>query len=213
MSMIATIRRTLLATVLMTLGSAAHANEETLRFKVYLGQDPIGEHSFSLAGQDERRVRSEARFDVDFLVFTAYRYRHLSRELWRDGCLQRIDSSTDDNGTDFEVQGERRGDALTLEINGDTRELSDCVATFAYWDRGVLERPRLLNPQTGELVSARLIPEGKDQRSFRGRDIDAERFRLRAEDLDITLWYTPSGEWIGLESDTGGGRMLRYERV
>jgi hypothetical protein len=213
MIMIVATLRALFAAVLLTQGIGAHANEETLRFKVYLDQNPIGEHSFSLAGKDEKRVQSEARFDVDFLVFTAYRYRHWSRELWRHGCLQRIESTTDDNGDDFEVQGERQDGALSLEINGDTRELSDCVATFAYWDRKILDRPRLLNPQTGELVSARLIPEGKDQRSFRGREIDAERYRLRAEDLDITLWYTPSGEWIGLESDTGKGRMLRYERV
>jgi hypothetical protein len=43
--------------------------------------------------------------------------------------------------------------------------------------------------------------------------VEAERYRLRADDLDITLWYTPDGDWIGLESDTGKGRMLRYERL
>jgi hypothetical protein len=207
--------RTLVAAILLALGTgaAATAGDETLRFKVYLGQDPIGEHNFALTGDTEKRVRSQARFDVDFLVFTAYRYRHESRELWRDGCLERIDSSTDDNGTDFEVQGIRSGGTLALEINGDENEITDCVGTFAYWDRRFLDRPQLLNPQTGELVSARLTPEGSDQRSFRGQEIEAERYRLRADDLDITLWYTPSGEWIGLESDTGRGRILRYERV
>jgi hypothetical protein len=196
------------------MSGAASASAETLRFKVYLDDDPIGEHSFQVSprGQEEQ-VLSRARFDVEVLIFTAYRYRHESRELWRDGCLERIQASTDDNGTDFAVDGRRVGGALAVEINGQPERLPACVSTFAYWDRDLLERPRLLNPQTGELVKARLEPEGKDRRVYRGREVQADRYRLKADELDITLWYTSNGDWIGLESDTGKGRTLRYERL
>lgn len=196
-----------------TLIAAPAGATETLEFKVFLGDDPIGEHRFELTGDAERRVLSEARFDVSILIFKAYRYRHQSREVWRDGCLTRIDSTTDDNGTDYQVRGARRDGTLALEVNGTEATIPTCIGTFAYWDRAWLDRPRLLNPQTGELVQTRLKPEGSDRRSFRGQTVDAERFRLQAEEMDITLWYTPDGEWIGLESDTGTGRTLRYERV
>ena len=59
----------------------------------------------------------------------------------------------------------------------------------------------------------RLEPQGRERRTYRGREVEAERYRLKAEDLDITLWYTTDGDWIGLESDTGKGRLLRYERL
>jgi hypothetical protein len=205
----------LLVALLATTSTAfASTAPQTLRFKVYLDESPIGEHSFELtAGGTEKRVVSRARFDVNLLIFTAYRYRHESQEQWRDGCLERIQSTTDDNGKDFRVQGQRIADALKLEVNGKPERLPNCTSTFAYWEPDFLKRPRLLNPQTGELVDVRLEPQGRERRAFRGGEVNAERYRLKAEALDITLWYTADGDWIGLESDTGKGRMLRYERL
>jgi hypothetical protein len=205
----------LLGVLLAATGAASGTSaQQTLRFKVYLDQSPIGEHSFELASDGkERRVVSRARFDVNLLIFNVYRYRHESREQWRDGCLERIRATTDDNGKDFRVQGRRTGDALQLEVNGRPDRLPACVSTFAYWEPDFLERPRLLNPQTGEMVEVRLESDGREQRSYRGRRVEAERYRLTADDLDITLWYTAEGDWIGLESETDSGRMLRYERL
>jgi hypothetical protein len=202
---------------LLAVTSVAFATTDqhkTLRFKVYLDQSPIGEHTFELTtGGPERRVVSRARFDVKLLIFNAYRYRHESREQWRDGCIERLQSTTDDNGKDFRVEGERIADALRLQVNGKPDRLPACVSTFAYWEPSFLNNPRLLNPQTGEMVDVRLEPLGRERRSYRGREVDAERYRLEADGLNITLWYTPEGDWIGLESDTGKGRTLRYERL
>ena len=87
-----------------------------LRFQVYLDDKPIGEHSFRIAdGGDMTRVSSRAAFDVDFLFINAYRYRHNSNEVFRDGCLAEIDASTDDNGKQFRVAGSTVGDAFRIE--------------------------------------------------------------------------------------------------
>jgi hypothetical protein len=197
-------------------GSLVSASE-TLRFRVYLDKDPIGEHSFQISpgpsGEQVEQVLSRASFDVDILFFNAYRYRHESRELWRDGCLDRIRSNTDDNGKSFRVEGERRADALSLEVNGDAQRLAGCVGSFAYWNPKLLSQPRLLNPQTGELVNARLEPAGSERRVHQGREVMARRYRLNADRLAISLWYADDGAWIGLESDAGKGRTLRYERI
>jgi Domain of unknown function (DUF6134) len=205
----------LLGTLLGVTGAASGTSaQQTLRFEVYLDQSPIGEHSFELATEGtEKHVVSRARFDVKLLIFNAYRYRHESREQWRDGCLERIQATTDDNGKDYRVRGQRISDTLSLDVNGRSDRLPACVSTFAYWEPDFLKRPRLLNPQTGELVDVRLEPEGRERRSDRGREVDATRYRLKADGLDITLWYNAEGDWIGLESDTGKGQTLRYERL
>ncbi|MFY9975668.1 MAG: DUF6134 family protein [Chromatiaceae bacterium] len=204
-----------LGALLISTGSAvASPSQQTLRFKVFLDQSPIGEHNFELtAGDSGKRVVSRAEFDVKLLFFNAYRYRHESREQWRDGCLERIQATTDDNGTDYRVQGRRIADVLSLQVNGKSERLPACVSTFAYWEPDFLKRPVLLNPQTGELVDVKLEAQGWERKRFGGREVDARRYRLRADDLDISLWYTTEGDWIGLESDTGKGKMLRYERM
>jgi hypothetical protein len=124
-----------------------------------------------------------------------------------------IHASTDDNGKAYRIEGEREPQALSLKVNGDAKDLPRCVSTFAYWDRDFLKQRRLLNPQTGELMDVRVVPMGTEQRVFRGREIQAEGYRLQAEQVDIVLWYTRDGRWIGLESDTGKGRTLRYEPI
>lgn len=203
-----------LVPLLVAFTASAGAASETLRFRVYLDQDPIGEHSFRISAADNGyQVVSQASFDVDILIFNAYRYRHESREQWRGGCLERIRASTDDNGKAFQVEGTRAADGLSVAVNGDARRLPGCIGSFAYWDADLLRQPRLLNPQTGELVSVRLEPAGSDRRRLNGREIPAQRYRLRAENLDISLWYSADGDWVGLESDTGKGRILRYERI
>ena len=150
----------------MTLGSAALAlltawaptqANEVLRFQVYLDDKPIGEHSFRIAeGGDTTRVSSRAAFDVDFLFINAYRYRHNSNEVFRDGCLAEIDASTDDNGKRFQVEGSTVGDAFRIERKDGTEQAPGCVKTFAYWDQSFLEQRRLLNPQTGDLEDVRV---------------------------------------------------------
>jgi len=62
-------------------------------------------------------------------------------------------------------------------------------------------------------VNVRVESLGTEERMMQGRKVAAERYRLRAEKLDISLWYTPDGRWIALESDTGKGRTIRYERI
>lgn len=104
------------AAFVFSLGPTQVSATETLRFRVYLGQDPIGEHSFQISpGPSGEQVLSRASFDVDILFFNAYRYRHESRELWRDGCLERIRASTDDNGKSFKLE-----DGTWIGLESDT---------------------------------------------------------------------------------------------
>jgi hypothetical protein len=201
------------AALAMTMLSPLQANE-LLRFEVYLDDRPIGEHSFRIADSgDTTRVTSRAAFDVDFLFINAYRYRHSSDEVFRDGCLTEIDARTDDNGKRFEVSGTEEGDAFRIERNDAVESASGCVRTFAYWDPALLEQRRLLNPQTGELEPVQMRSEGRDRIQVDGREVTADRYALQTDELTIELWYNNALGWVGLESDTGKGRRIIYRRM
>jgi len=56
---------------------------------VLVDDDKIGYRRFELADLgDERRVRSEAKFDVRLLFVNAFRYRRENTEIWSDGCFR-----------------------------------------------------------------------------------------------------------------------------
>jgi hypothetical protein len=194
---------------------AAPDGPRVVSFDVFLGDRAIGYQRFLLSGRGgEMRVESRAEFAVKLLGITAYGYDHRNVEVWRDGCLRSIESTTDANGERYRVQGRSSGDAFVVAAASGERQLPKCVGTFAYWDRAQLSnRTRLLNPQTGEYVTVALSPLGEGTVVVAGRPVPVERYALRGPDLDITLAYASgSGEWLALESRLDGGRLLRYVR-
>ena len=197
------------------LGAGSATATEQLRFHVYLDDRPIGEHSFRIADSGPTtRVSSRASFDVDFLFINAYRYRHSSDEVFRDGCLTTIEASTNDNGKRYQVSGEAVGNAFRIQATDGSERANGCVKTFAYWDKDFLRERQLLNPQTGDLEPVRVQPKGRGSITMEsGRELPAERYALTTDELTIDLWYNDELGWVGLESDTGKGRRIIYRRV
>jgi len=36
------------------------------------------------------------------------------------------------------------------------------------------------------------------------------RYRLTADKIDIEVWYSGNDQWLGLQSTTDKGRLIRY---
>jgi hypothetical protein len=194
---------------------AATSGQQDFRFRVLLDDDEIGTHHFRINREaGEETVEIDAEFKVKFIGITVYSYVHNNRELWRNGCLQRIESRTDDNGDLFAVDGSNEGNnRFQLATQDGERELAaDCVMSFAYWNRDYLGQARLLNAQNGEFLEVDVESGGIERLRLDAREVPAERYRLRnrERDVDITVWYEQqSGEWLFLESRVDG-RVIRY---
>jgi hypothetical protein len=202
----------MLSTAALAVSLAEASANRTLLFDVFLDGKRIGYHRFEIAGQENNAaVRSEASFDVKFLFVTAFSYRHNATENWSGGCLDEIEARTDSNGKELSVVGERTGDAFVIDTGEREAKLPECVMTFAYWNPGFLEQPRLLNPQTGEYLEVEVEELGRDVLRLDGREVPARTVRLTARQMDITLWYSENSEWLALESVAKGGRIIRYE--
>ena len=195
-----------------TAATAQDAEDRTLVFDVFLDGKKIGYHRFEIDGpRSNAAVRSEASFDVKFLFVTAFSYRHTATESWSNGCLDEIEARTDSNGKKLNVSGERTDGGFVVDTGDVAAELPSCVMTFAYWNPGFLEQPRLLNPQTGEYLEVEVQELGRDTVRLEGREVPARSVRVTARQMDITLWYSENAEWLALESVAKGGRIIRYE--
>lgn len=183
------------------------------RFTALLDNDVIGYQTFRLIDRGaEKVVVSEARYNVKFLFMNLYNYTHEDKEVWRDDCLSRIDSRTNDNGSRFFVRGEREQSRLALETVDGSEQLPGCVLTFAYWNPRILQAKRLLNAQTGEYLNVEITAQGDDTVTARGRKQRAQRYRIKTRKFTIDLWYSQQQEWLALETTTESGRRLRYRR-
>jgi hypothetical protein len=201
------------ALAIASTATATNASDErSWEFSVFLDGSQIGHHSFELRDSgDSRQLRSVAEFDVRFLFFTAYRYRHANTEVWANGCLQEIDARTRANSERLTVSGEQVAGTFVVEGPGGSDEIDECVMTFAYWNPEFLQQPRLLNPQTGDYLDVEVERLGAETISVRGEDVYASVYRLTAKDTRLTLWYSADDEWLALESVVQDGRVIRYE--
>lgn len=181
-------------------------------FEVFLDDAKVGYHNFKVEQNDDRRrLVSEANLKVKLLFLTLYRYQHENVETWKGECLQRIESRTNVNGKNFAVVGTQGPEAFEVQASGLENVVPGCVKTFAYWNPDFLEEPELMNPQTGEILPVELQALAEETLMVGGKDIDARRYRLRAKDMDLELWYSQDDEWLGLQSTTKDGHTIRYE--
>jgi len=203
--------RPLMVLLAMVPGLAIASTGEEWRFRVLLDDREVGTHTFRVETHDgERRVQSNAQFNVKFLFIDAYTYAHTAQERWNGNCLKVIESHTDDNGDRFSVQGMRRGSRFELAATGFRSELPGCVMSFAYWNPAMLRQGELLNAQTGELLKVRVEPLGEETLNVRGAPVAARRYALHAPKFRIDVWYAADRQWVQLESTTESGRKLRY---
>jgi hypothetical protein len=197
------------------LGVAAASTKDELTFAVSLDDKPIGVHRFRISDEGATRVvESEASFDVRILRVPVYRYRHSNTEIWRNGCLKRIDSETDANGTPYAVDLSKTAAGYTIVTPSETRTHEvDCLMSFAYWDQRFLQQQRLLNTQTGELIAVEIQSLGESKREIAHRPLSVKGFRILAkpQNIDIKVFYhSADGRWVALESVLENGRLLRY---
>jgi hypothetical protein len=181
-------------------------------FDVYLNEKKVGKHFFNVIDVGgAKQVISNANFRVKFLMITAYRYEHRAAERWSGNCLVEFDASTNTNGERIQVSGQQTSAGFLVEAGDSPIALPECVMTFAYWNSEFLNQSRLLNPQTGEYVNVRVIKLGDEMLEVRGQTVTAKRFKLIADEVDLTLWYSSENEWLALESVAEGGHIIRYE--
>lgn len=189
-------------------------DERYWNFRVLLDDREIGYHEFRVVSEGPtQRIQSSARFDVKFLFFNAYSYRHSNTEIWRNGCLDRIESSTDANGDEIAVAGSLGDAGFELYgAEGNQVLANGCVRTFAYWNPSLLRAESLLNAQTGELMPVSVEEYGADMLQVGDREIPTRRLQITLKEGVIDLWYhLDTGRWLALEAPTEGGRTLRYK--
>ncbi len=190
--------------------------EQEWRFRVMLDDREIGTHEFRVNPLgDGKHVEINASFDVKLLFFTAYSYRHNNIERWEDGCLTAIESTTDDNGTEYRVEGQARDEGFVVDATGDDDTVGPaCTRSFAYWNPEFLDSSQLLNSQTGEIVDVEISRQADEVLQVDGQPVAAKRYALEMEDGTISLWYArESGQWLALEAPARGERVLRYEPI
>ena len=191
--------------LIFTLSPNLHGQEtEEWNFNVTVDGNLIGKHQFKKKQEAGLTiVTSSAKFDVKILFVNILKYRHENREVWEDGCLSKIESTTRSNKKKFKVSGSKHNESFSIDTLAENTIHQGCLHTFAYWNPDFLLQDRLVNSQTGEIEEVTVSRLDTESNSLTG-------YLVNAKEGPIKVWYEDD-TWIGLESTLKSGRTLRYE--
>jgi hypothetical protein len=174
----------------------------SLKFKVFMSGQDIGSLTIAFRRDGETlHTETNINFNVRFAFITVYRYDHHNEEVWRDGLLQSLDATTDDDGDRKEVHVRPDGDLLRIRTTSETYQAPRTALPSNYWNKGLMAAPVGINNQLGEPISleARLLRS--ETVTAGGQQVQAQHYRLLGYDfaegggrkpkpyLDIDLWY------------------------
>jgi hypothetical protein len=171
--------------------------EETRRYTILVDGKAAGSCQMKAAEHADgtRCLAISADVRVKQFVFT-YKYAFSGTEVWKNGFLTRIDCTADDNGKKTKVAGYLEGATFHLAVNGASSDKLPCNWTTIYAmappSAGGDAVIRLLDVDTGEVLTPRLEDLGASETKVGGRVVATRHYRWTGKEK-VDLWYDARG--------------------
>jgi hypothetical protein len=185
-----------------------------LAFRVMRKDSAIGTHVLTFARLDNGiDVHIAVDLAVGFGPLVLFRYTLRGIEQWRDGVVTHVEATTDDDGTDDRMHGDRDARGLWVEGSKAPRYLAPANALPAsHWNMAELDGP-WINMQGGGLLRPAVRRVGVEQvKLANGRLAQATGFELSG-DVQLELWYSAARQWSALLFTAKDGSPVRYELI
>lgn len=178
----------------------AQAATKTLDFTVLRDGKTIGTHSYTISEQgDKTQVEVHTNIEVKVLFVTTYKFLHAAKEVWRDGKLVTLTSTTDDDGSQKALQVTARTENLEVDsiVNKQDRRQNARLDTLpaSLWNPGIVNQRMLLNTHDGTLMKIRVSDFGSEVIEAAGAQIPAHHFAISGE-LTRDVWFNDAGDLV-----------------
>ena len=204
---------TVIGLTLLASGAAEAASvpkDGILAFDIVRNGKAIGTHTYRFS-TDGERTEVRIRTDIDFrlLFIPVYRFEHDSREVWENGHLAELESTTNENGTPVKLRVTREDDTLMVVAEDGTLHVDREVIPASLWNRLVLDRNRLLMTTSGNVKSTQVQYVGEDTIEVRGEKRQTRHFRLTGE-FNRELWYDSEDVLVRVRFEASDGSTVQY---
>jgi hypothetical protein len=147
---------------------------------------------------------------VKHLVYT-YTYTIQVSEVWKDGRLMHLDSTTNDDGKRYNVTAVADGPQLRVKVNGQEHPAPPEAWATTYWHlpdaskrNGVVA---LVDADTGRVLTGTLQHVGTNAISVGGQAQNCAHYRLTGA-VQVDLWYDAQERLVREETVEDGHRTV-----
>ena len=182
----------------LPLSARAAAAPANLSFRALRKGSRIGVHTVSFRHDGERLVvTTHIDISVKVLLFTAFYLKHEAEEIWQDGRLVAVKSTTDDNGTRLQVSGRAtEGGFRIIGEDGPFLAPPQLLTSNMLWDTRMLSAQRLIDVQYGGVIGLAVKPLGEALVDTLHGQLRASRHHLITPHYTGTLFHDADGRWV-----------------
>lgn len=166
-----------------------------------------GEYHMTIQRQDDGTVSMTGQADVKLSFLgglKTYTYSYRGTEVWKDGKLMNLSSSSNDDGKQFTVTAAAEANGVRVKSNGQERVTKSDVWLTTYWQLPKAGQRNgavpLLDADSGRDINANLTYVGVSPANAAGQVQNYARYRLTGG-VQVELWYD------------GAERLVRQEWV
>jgi len=192
----------------------AHAAGRTLDFTVLRDGKNIGTHRYTISKHgDETLVEVSTDIKVKVLFVTAYKFIHASKEVWKNGQLVMLNSTTDDDGTRKELHITAKDGKLMADsvVKGqDRRQSANAdILPASLWKQDIVKQNAVLNTLDGTVMNIKVKDLGDDQVEAGGARVNAHHYSITGE-LTRELWFSGAGDLVRVRFPDKTGTEIVY---
>ena len=179
------------------LNAASIPASGSLTFDVMRKGKDIGDHSYKFSGSENSysvKVSTNIVVKVPLIKLTAYSFQHDSVETWKNGKLQKLSSTTNDDGTPNKVNSG-----------------ASSILPASLWNEDIVKSKILLNTVNGKKMSIRAADLGSEAVTTKKGKVTAEHYRISGE-LERDLWYDANGDLARVSFKADDGSTVIYIR-
>jgi len=183
---------------------------DEVHFDVHRAGEKVGFHRARFRTEGPfLYVDTEFEIEIDFLIFTAYRFAYQSRSRWTDGTLSALEVEVDDDGTSFRLDAADDGNGFTVNSSNGSVKLETPLYPTNHWNAAVLDQKRVLNTLTGQINDVAITPVERVLVETERGEISATHY-VYSGDLDTEVWYDDEGRWVKMRFKARDGSTIEY---
>ncbi len=180
---------------------------KSIAFQINQDGSKVGRHTvnFHKIGRN-LHVDIEIDINIQVLFIPIYTYKHRNTEIWRDGKLLSIKTETDDDGEKHWVRGKAEEGVFKVSSSSGDFVAPATIIPTSYWSQITTAQSVLLDTQHGKLLDVTIKELDDTVLVTPSADISARHFVITG-DLDLSLWYSQTGNWIKTAFQVGGAEF------
>lgn len=193
---------------LMLLPAVRGADVEVREFQVHVDGRPAGTYTMTITKNPDGSFIQTGQANVRIRVFIKnFVYSYSGTETWAGGRLAKVESSTNDDGTRYQIRGLATDQGFEVTVNGRTSAAPANLWPMSFWQLPPPESRNgpvnLLEIDNGRLHKSQMKQVGTDKITVDGKSIETRHFQIRGGAM-ADLWYDASDRLVRHETVNDG---------